>query len=62
MTTFYLVVDNGSIEVDSNSRAIIYRNLENAKTKAETLSKKARIESTEIPEDSEFDLYYTIGD
>lgn len=69
MTTFYFIsfkdFTKEKVALIENEKVIVYRDKDNAKNKANEFSNgntKTEVESIELAEDSEFDLYFTLGD
>lgn len=69
MTTFYYIFftdyTKEKVVLVENEKVIVYRKEDNAKNRANEFSSgntKTEIEIIELAEDSEFDLYFTLGD
>lgn len=69
MTTFYFIFFSDytkeKVALVENERVVVFRNENNAKTRANQFSNgntKTEVETIELAEDSEFGLYFTLGD
>lgn len=69
MTTFYFIsfkdFTKEKVALIENEKVIVFRKESNAKIRASKLfggNTNAEVESIEVAEDSEFDLYFTLGD